>query len=144
MRFRNACSIVTEKGVRGLDVKDLIKARRVELGLSQEEVARAVGVSDATVSRWESGEIENMGRSRIVKLAQVLQITPAAIMGWEDDERPKSPFPRNGDTMALRERLRRQPGARMLLHVTEDATEDEIRQYVAVIKALRKKPYEDE
>lgn len=122
-----------------MDIKDLLKSRRIQLRLSQEEVARHVGVSDATVSRWESGEIENMGRSRIIKLAQVLQLSPAAIMGWETkDEGPASQAQsNNGDAWALRERLRRQPSARMLLDATEDATADEIQQYVNVIKALR-------
>lgn len=132
-----------------MEIKDLIKSRRVELGLSQEDIGKYVGVSDATVSRWESGEIENMGRSRIVKLAQVLKLTPAAIMGWDSKDDVSSSFTSintngNGEVMALRERLRRQPGARMLLDATEDATADEIRQYVDVIKALRKTPHDDE
>lgn len=121
-----------------MDIKDLLKSRRIQLRLSQEDVAKHVGVSDATVSRWESGEIENMGRSRIIKLAQVLQLSPAAIMGWENkDDGSAVQAQSNGEAWALRERLRRQPSARMLLDATEDATAEEIQQYVNVIKALR-------
>lgn len=49
----------------------------------------------------------------------------------------------NSAHMAYRERLRREPGTRMLLDVTEDATPEEMQQYVDVIKALRKQ-YDDE
>ena len=49
--------------------QNLLRDRRLELGLTMKQVADAVGVSEATVSRWESGEIANMRRSRIVKLA---------------------------------------------------------------------------
>ena len=49
------------------------------------EVAKAVGVSEGTVSRWESGEIANMGRSRIYALSQILDLSPAEIMGIADD-----------------------------------------------------------
>lgn len=57
--------------------------RRKELGKTQKEVAEYIGVTEATVSRWESGNIANMRRDRIKKYAEVLQTTPAAIMGIE-------------------------------------------------------------
>lgn len=68
-----------------MEIKDILKNRRIELGLTLLQVAKAVGVSEATVSRWESGEIANMKRSRIAALAKILQISPATIMGWEDE-----------------------------------------------------------
>lgn len=67
------------------DVKSLLKDRRKELGLTMKDVAELVGVSEATISRWESGDIENMKRNRIAKLSEALQISPAVIMGWETD-----------------------------------------------------------
>jgi len=36
-------------------------------------VAKTVGVSEATVSQWESGSIENMKRDRIALYAKALQ-----------------------------------------------------------------------
>jgi len=68
------------------DIKNIIKNRRKELGLTMKEVAKAVGVSEATVSRWESGDIGDMKRSRIAALAKVLKISPNIIMGWKDEE----------------------------------------------------------
>ena len=46
--------------------------RRKALGLTMKQVAEAVGVSEATVSRWESGQIANMRRDRINSYAQIL------------------------------------------------------------------------
>lgn len=63
----------------------MLKARRNELELTLLDVAKAVGVSEATVSRWESGNIANMKRSRISLLAKVLQISPSVIMGWDEE-----------------------------------------------------------
>lgn len=68
------------------DIKDIIKKRREELGITQKDVAKVVGVTEATVSRWESGDIGDMKRSRIAALAKVLRISPNVIMGWKDDE----------------------------------------------------------
>lgn len=66
-------------------VKDILKGRRLELELTLEDVAKRVGVSPATISRWESGDIANMRRDRIAALAKALQISPAVIMGWDVD-----------------------------------------------------------
>lgn len=54
-----------------------LKERRLELGLTMLEVANAVGVSEATISRYESGDIKNMRRDRIVKYARILNVEPA-------------------------------------------------------------------
>lgn len=68
-----------------ISVKDILKDRRLELELTLEDVAKRVGVSPATISRWESGDIANMRRDRIAALAEALQISPAVIMGWDID-----------------------------------------------------------
>ncbi len=60
-----------------------IYERRTELGITQREIANHVGVTEATVSRWESGDINNMRRNRIEKLAEILRVSPLYIMGIE-------------------------------------------------------------
>ena len=62
-----------------------IKANRKKLGLTMKEVAKAVGVSEATVSRWESGKIANMGRDKICALSKVLEISPTEITGNDNN-----------------------------------------------------------
>lgn len=69
-----------------MEIKDILKARRLSLALTLEDVAAKVGVSAATISRWESGDIANMRRDRIVALSKALKISPAVIMGWDDPE----------------------------------------------------------
>lgn len=66
-------------------INTLLRNRRKELGLTMKEVATAVGVSEATVSRWESGNIANMGRDKINALSKVLNLSPINIMGINDD-----------------------------------------------------------
>lgn len=67
-------------------VGKLIYDRRTELGITQKEVADFVGVSEATVSRWESGHIDNMRRDRIAALSKILRMSPLAIMGIDDTD----------------------------------------------------------
>lgn len=69
-----------------MDIKYILKSRRKELKLTMKDVAKACDVSEATVSRWESGDIGDMKRSRIAALANVLQISPSLIVGTTEDE----------------------------------------------------------
>lgn len=73
-----------------MEIKDLLKARRLEKNLTLDEVAHMVGVSAPTISRWESGDIANMRRDKIVKLAQALDMSPAVIMGWDNEKSEKT------------------------------------------------------
>lgn len=65
-----------------MEFKDLVKKRRLELEMSMEELGKKVGVSKATIQRWESGEIKNVRRDKISKLADALHTTPSYLMGW--------------------------------------------------------------
>lgn len=67
-----------------MNIQTIIKNRRLELDLTMKDVAKALGVSEATVSRYESGEIQNMGIDKIEALAKVLRCSPGYLMGWED------------------------------------------------------------
>lgn len=67
-----------------MEFKDLIRLRRQELGLTLDEVAKAVGVGKATVQRWESGNINNPRRDKIAALAQVLGISPMELVDAAD------------------------------------------------------------
>lgn len=57
-----------------MKVNELIKSRRNDLGMTMLDVAKKVGVSEATISRWETGNISNFKRDKIAKLAKVLML----------------------------------------------------------------------
>lgn len=72
---------------------EYIRNRRIQLGLTLEEVARRVGVTKATVQRWESGLIENMKRDKIALLSNALNTTPAFLLGIENQKDMKNRIP---------------------------------------------------
>lgn len=71
-------------------IGDRIKARRIELDMSQDELARLVGYK----SRSSINKIESDGRllpqRKIMEIANALNTTPAYIMGW-DNSNTKAP-----------------------------------------------------
>ena len=74
-----------------MNIQTFLFNRRNELGLTLKQVAEYVGVSESTVSRWESGNISNMKRNRIYSLCKILQIDPSIIMGWSDEDQYTPP-----------------------------------------------------
>lgn len=74
----------------------VLKTRRKELGLTLLDIAKMVGVTEATVQRWESGNIKNLRHNRIVKLAEALEVQPSTLMGWDDLSEKKSPSIEDG------------------------------------------------
>ena len=68
-----------------------MKQRRKELGFSAEKVAERLGVSPATIYRYERGDIEKVPGDSLGELAKILQTTPAYLMGWEEKPEPKKP-----------------------------------------------------
>lgn len=67
-------------------MKPDIKSRRKELNLTLEQVGDLVGVGKSTVRKWETGDIENMKRDKIVKLAKALRVSPSYVMGIEEEQ----------------------------------------------------------
>ena len=86
-------------------VQDIIKSRRKELKLTLKEVADKLHVSEGTVSRYESGDIQNMGIDKIAALASVLECSPGYLMGWE--ESPNTPAASAGPVDAQKAQLLR-------------------------------------
>jgi transcriptional regulator with XRE-family HTH domain len=66
-----------------MELKDLIRLKREELGLTMKELAKKVGVSEATISRWESGDIEKIRRGKIQALASAIGVNPVELLGYE-------------------------------------------------------------
>lgn len=70
-----------------MKLNDTLKKRRIELGLTLIEVARAVGVTEATVQRWESGKIKTIGSDKIKKLASVLCVSIHSLVDMDEVEK---------------------------------------------------------
>lgn len=72
-----------------MNIGDRIKARRVQLGLSQEELAARLGYkSRSTINKIELG-VNDITQSKVSAIAKALDTTSAYLMGW-DEEKPLS------------------------------------------------------
>ena len=74
-----------------MNIGEKIKLRRTELGLSQRDLCNKMGYSNhSTIGKIENGKVD-IPQSRIVQFSEILGVSVAYLMGWEDeDEKEKS------------------------------------------------------
>lgn len=58
-----------------------IKQRRKELNLTLKDIATKMNVSESTISRYESGQIQNMSADKLYELANILHCAPNELLG---------------------------------------------------------------
>lgn len=74
-----------------MEMNQRIKERRLALNMTQEELAHKLGMQKSAIAKYESGRVENIKRSVLAKMAELLECSPAYLMGW-DDEQPLPQF----------------------------------------------------
>ena len=71
--------------------KNISEARK-NAGLTMEELGKMVGVSRATIKRYESGEIANIPDDKIEKIAKATKVSEAFLMGWDTLKKENAAF----------------------------------------------------
>jgi transcriptional regulator with XRE-family HTH domain len=74
-----------------------IRRRRMALGWTQQELAKATGIPYPTLSRIEHGE-QSMHYERVVDLADALDVSTDYLLNRTDDLRPPTKRPRSRTT----------------------------------------------
>lgn len=69
-----------------MSIGQRIRAKRKEMGMSVDELAARLGKDRSTVYRYEKGDIENLPLDVLEPIANALNTTPAALMGWVTEE----------------------------------------------------------
>ena len=68
-----------------MKIGDRIKHRRIELGMSQDELARRLGYrSRSSINKIEK-DASGLPQTKIAAIASALLTTPSYIMGWEEE-----------------------------------------------------------
>lgn len=107
-----------------------IKFRRKQLSISAEKLASVIGVSPATVYRWEKGDIEKVSSAVINPLADALQTTPAFLMGWNDDPEDHNTA---GNISPVREKM-----IDLVMQIPENQLDQLAQIFQAIVEAAKK------
>ena len=63
-----------------------IHDKRVEYGMTMEELGAKLGVQRSAVNKWEKGEVLNIKRPCIKAMAELFHVSPAWLMGMDDTD----------------------------------------------------------
>lgn len=109
-----------------------IRENRRKMGLTQIELAKALNISQGSLSGYETGRIEP-DINTMHKMAAFFGVTLDALFGNRDSDDINE-----AELWELREQVRRDPERHYLFSIAKDANIDDVRQAVAIIDALKK------
>ena len=119
-----------------------IRNRRIELGLSQEELAHKCGYkSKSSINKMELG-VQGLTQSKIATVARALGTTPAYIMGWDKSGVEKSQQPdyyTDSATADLAQSMATNPELRALFDVQRDMDPEDLKALYGMALALKRK-----
>lgn len=75
-----------------MTIGERIHLKRLEKGLSVDELANKLGKNRATIYRYENGDIENFPTTILEPLSKILGTTPAFLIGIEDNLNENTDF----------------------------------------------------
>lgn len=76
-----------------MTIGERIRLVRENADISQVDLATRIDVAKQTLYKYENNIITNIPSDKIEKIAQICKVTPAFIMGWENDENNIVPLP---------------------------------------------------
>ncbi len=118
------------------DIHDNIKRLRLQNNITLAELAKMIGVKEATAQRYESGEIKNIKHKTIVNLANIFNVKPSIIMGWEEEN---SGYYTDPEVTEYANQLKNNPDLRLLFDAATDMTKNDIDFVVNMIENLKKR-----
>lgn len=107
-----------------------IRTARKALGMSQDELAEAIGGNRVTISQYENGGYLPSVPA-LSRLAVALKTTPAKLSGnAEEEDEPEDEVDR------IRKRLRHDPSFRILFSAAEKVKAENMQAAAAMLRAL--------
>ena len=118
----------------------IIRRRRIELGLSQEELAERCGFkSKSSINKMEAG-VQGLPQSKIIAVARALETTPGYILGWEGvEENQQQEYYTDEVTAQIAEDMATNPNLRMLYDVQRDMDPEDLQAMYSMAMALKRK-----
>ena len=123
-----------------MSVGKRIREVREGLGMSQVDFAKAIGVTKQTLYKYENDIITNIPSDKIEAAAKMGNISPAVIMGWEDDRNSKQQeFYTNPETEKITEGAATNRKLRALFSMQCDMAPEEIDAFYNLALTMKQK-----
>ena len=110
-------------------IESLCKAR----GSNITQMCRETNISRSVLSELKSGRTKQLSAKYLPVVADYLDVSVGYLLG--NEEKPATD--NDSELYELLEDIRRNPDLRAMFSLAKDATPEQVRQYINVIKAIR-------
>ena len=116
-----------------MEIGDRINLLRTKNHMTLEELGNKIGVGKSTVRKWETGMIKNIGSDKIELLGKTFGVSPAWLMGWENDNCYNDP-----EVAEIIQRLHDRPEMKILFNASKNVAKEDIEKVIAIVDCLPK------
>ena len=125
-----------------MTIGERIKRRRIELGLSVDELAKKLGKNRATIYRYESGSIKDLPMTILDPLANALMTSPADLMGYMDQDDVKNSEHQESyyidpETAELAQKLLTDSNYRILFDAARDSRPEDMQMVADLLRRFK-------
>ena len=109
-----------------------IKLRRLELGLSYQELSDLTGINKSTLQRYETGFIKKVPINQVQIIAKALNVTPGYLMGWENNKENQTYY-LNPEAAKIAQEIYDNPQYKVLFDATKKLKPESIKEVMKFI-----------
>ena len=123
-----------------MSVGKRIKKLRSDLGMSQVDFAKAIGVSKQTLYKYENDLITNIPSDKIEAAAALCKVTPGFLMGWNEDadeNKQHTEYYTNPETAKVAQQIFDDTDLHALFDAARDCKPEALKAAAAMLKALK-------
>ena len=118
-------------------IYERIRRLRQKNNMSQDELAKKTGyTSRSTINKIEAGKID-ISRTKIKVFADALGVTPAYLMGWEEES--EQGYYTDPEVAEYAEELRTNPELRVLFSASRNLNKKQMQETYDYIRYLKSK-----
>lgn len=111
-------------------IKKLCEARDIKIS----DLCKATGIRSGMMTDLKMGRSKSLSSASLSKIAGYFEISVDYLLGLETSDQIDE---QKRELAELLEEIRRNPDLRTMFSLTKNATPEEVRQYIKVIKAIR-------
>lgn len=117
------------------ELYEIISELCSQKGITITELCRKSGASRGSLSDLKMGRKQSLSADTLSKIASYFGVSVDYLLGNEEKEKPTATD--DSELAEILEDIRRNPDLRAMFSLTKNATPEEVRQYINVIKAIR-------
>ena len=122
-----------------------IRSARINMGMTTEELGKAIGVERSAITKYEKGRVTNIPPERIEALAAALGVTPGYLMGWTDTPGQMDIWEASGERSpnmaeqyaeSMKIKSEKAKNIRIMEELMNGADDEQMRKLVAMAKLI--------